>query len=869
MGAARVLTTPPGRGHRLRLRRPVPLAAYLVALVALFVLVAGVAVVYQRQAAAADARQAALASAGFAARTGAHEITADLGAVRTQIAALAANPQIGKAFAASAACTLQFGGAGAFTAGHLDIVRADGTVACSSLAPRKSPGYAGAPWLAAASKGPLLAGPLADARTGQQVVVVATPVLGKGAVAAFLDLSTLGPGLAATLAGARHLEFVVTTANGELVLTRSVDPAAWAGKPVAGTPFAGAVGRAEHRDLGGTLRLYGQAVATGAGWRVLAGASTAQALAAATQLSNRQLGITLAGLLVFLLGALVLHRRIARPIASLSAGVRAATEHLSAEPVTVAGPAEVAALAGDFNQLITVASRELEARSRLAAIAESSADAIIGLTLDGVVTSWNTGAAQMTGYSREDMVGTSAAALFPPGGDGELAPALALVRAGERVEHPGTSCQRKDGTVLELSYSISPIRDAGGTVTGGAAVARDVTERNRAEASRRSLEHRLHQSERLESVGQLAGGIAHDFNNLLAVILNYAAFIASETASPGVRADAEQIQAAAQRAARLTRQLLIFSRRDTVQPEALDLSTIVADIRDMLSRSIGPHIELTVRSAAGLPAIKADRGQVEQVLLNLAINARDAMPDGGNLTVQTSPAELDDAYASTHPDARPGRYVKLTVTDTGTGMNPDIAARIFEPFFTTKPTGQGTGLGLSTVYGIVTQAGGSMGVDSEEGTGTTFVLYFPAASTAAPAASGGAAPHTRGNGETILVVDDEPAVLAITSRILQQNGYATLDAATFEEALALAAAHDFQLLLTDSVMPKMSGTTLAQHITRLRPGLAILYMSGASPAIPGPPGLPSDGTPCIQKPFSAQALLQAVHTALTASAASS
>ena len=352
------------------LRRPVPLVVYIVGLVALFFIVAGADVGYQRQAAGADARQEASASAGFGARTAAHEIAADLGAARTQMAILAADPQIRQAFAASASCTLQFGGSGAFSTGHVDIVSADGTVTCSSLAPRKSPGYASAPWLATALKAPALTGPVVDARTGQQVVLVTAPVPGKGLVADFLNLDPLGPGLASTLAGASDLEFVITTANGKLVLARSIRPAAWVGEPVAGTPFAGAAGQAEHRDLDGVPRLYGQAVVAEVGWRVFAGASTAQALAAATQLSNRQLVIALVGLAVFLLATLALYQLIVRPIASLSAGVRAATRHLPAEPVTVAGPAEVSALAGDVNQLIAAANRELE---NMAAIGQLAA----------------------------------------------------------------------------------------------------------------------------------------------------------------------------------------------------------------------------------------------------------------------------------------------------------------------------------------------------------------------------------------------------------------------------------------------------------------------------------------------------------------
>jgi PAS domain S-box-containing protein len=797
-----------------RWRRPgrrVPLRAYVAGLVAAFVAVAVVSIVYQRVASLHDARQQALASAGAAARTAAREIAADLGAVRVQVAAVAAQPAIGGAFGPGAAtgCTLQFGGSGQFSTGHLDIVRADGTVTCSSLR-AEQPGYQGAGWLAAALKGPVLTGPVADARTGQQVVVVSAPVPGKGVVAAFLDLASLGPGLAAELGGAGNLEFVVTTAGGAVVLTRSIQAGAWAGKPVAGTPFAGAAGQAEHRDLNGTSRLYGQAVVPGTGWRVFAGANAAATFAAANALSDHQILITLAGLAVLFGPALVLYRGVAR--------------------------------------------RELEARSQLAAVVESSADAIWGMTLDGVVTSWNTGAEHMFGYSRQEMAGASVAGVALPGPI--LADTLDALRAGEPAVRTEGSCARKDNTLVELAYIISPIRDDGGTVTGAAAVARDVTERNRAEADRRALEHRLQQSERLESLGQLASGIAHDFNNLLAAIMNYAAFAEQTTQNPAVRADVQQVQSAAERAARLTRQLLTFARREPTQPQPLDLNEVVDDMHNLLSRSIGTHIELTLELAAVLPAIQADRGQLEQVLLNLAINARDAMPGGGTLTIKTESAELDQAYAGAHPGARPGRHVELTVADTGTGMSAEVISHIFDPFFTTKPEDQGTGLGLSTVYGIVAGAGGSISVESAEGAGTTFRLYFPAAAAAAPAAAPPAAPASAGDGQTILVVDDEPAVLAAAARILRHNGYAILEAAGYDQAIALAAAHQVQLLLTDSVMPSMSGIDLAERMTELQPGIPVLYMTGYSAA------LADSEHPTIQKPFTSRTLLEAVARAM-------
>ncbi len=414
-----------------------------------------------------------------------------------------------------------------------------------------------------------------------------------------------------------------------------------------------------------------------------------------------------------------------------------------------------------------------------------------------------------------------------------------------------------------MSLSVSPIRDLGGAVVGISSVARDMTEHNRAEAERRALEQQLQEAERLETLGRLAGVVAHDFNNLLAAIMSYARFVAEETADrPAVRSDAEQIQAAAQRAAALTRQLLIFSHREVTQPEALDLNVIVADIRNLLSISVGSHIDLQVNAASDLAAILADPGQVGQVLLNLAINARDAMPRGGTLTIGTRSTELDGGYARLHPGVSPGPYLELTVSDTGIGMSAEVAARIFEPFFTTKPQGQGTGLGLSTAHGIITEAGGSVTVESEEGTGTTFRLYFPAISAAAPAPPAPAAPGARGNEATILVVNDEPAVLAVTSRILRREGYATLEAGTYEEALSMASVRDFQLLLTDSVMPGMSGATLAERVTELRPGVPVLHMSGYSAEVLDPESIRDGELAFVQKPFTAETLLDKVRAML-------
>lgn len=389
-------------------------------------------------------------------------------------------------------------------------------------------------------------------------------------------------------------------------------------------------------------------------------------------------------------------------------------------------------------------------------------------------------------------------------------------------------------------------------------------ERLQVQAERERLENRLHQSQRLESLGLLAGGVAHDFNNLLSVILNCAAFVAEATTdNEPVQADVQEIRKAAKQAAQLTRQLLIFGRRDRVQLEALDLGAVVADMQSLLARSIGEHVKLIVHPPGSLPPVRGDRSQIETVLVNLAINARDAMPDGGTLTIESGVALLDGEQAGLFPPVPSGSYVTLSVTDTGVGMSPDVVMRIFEPFFTTKPQGHGTGLGLATVHGIVAAAGGGLSVQSELGVGTTIRAFFPAAEQAVAAeATPPPAVDVRSRGETLLVVEDEPAVLQLVVRMLRRNGYSVIAAPTGTQALALAAEHDFDMLLTDVVMPEISGLELAERIRQLRPAASILFMSGYSPDLFGGKRDMAEGITLLQKPFTEQALLEGIRTAM-------
>ena len=397
-----------------------------------------------------------------------------------------------------------------------------------------------------------------------------------------------------------------------------------------------------------------------------------------------------------------------------------------------------------------------------------------------------------------------------------------------------------------------------------AAVEREVREsRMRAEARDREgkLQTQLAQAQRLESIGELAGGVAHDFNNLLAVIINYAGFVARQVGDRAdVGRDVAEILTAAQRAAALTRQLLTFSRREVVRPEIIDVSSVVRAVEELLARTLGEHIEVRAHLDAAPAMVLCDRGHCEQIVMNLAVNARDAMPDGGTLTIETTKVQVDEDFARLHPGIAAGPHVRLTVTDTGVGMTAEVAGRAFEPFFTTKPRGEGTGLGLSTVYGIVTGAGGHVSIYSEPGVGTTVKILLPAAAGSATARPAPAvAPVGAARGETILVVEDDPRVRELVRRILTAHGYAVLSASTPDEALALAGTDvAIHLLLTDLVLPQRSGRLLAAEVVAQRPGLAVLYMSGYPQDALGSRGALDTGAPLLEKPFTEDGLLRAV-----------
>ncbi|MEY2444953.1 MAG: hypothetical protein QOE00_1533, partial [Ilumatobacteraceae bacterium] len=523
--------------------------------------------------------------------------------------------------------------------------------------------------------------------------------------------------------------------------------------------------------------------------------------------------------------------------------------------------------------------RAFEDASRLASIVRSSQDAIIGKSLTGVITSWNNGAEQMYGYDASEMIGHNISELVPADRAGELAPIIERVARGEAVHHFRTQRIAKDGRVLDMSVAISPILDPEGVVTGASTVARDMTEITRAATYRSALEAQLHQAQRLESLGQLAGGVAHDFNNLLSGIMNYASLVDSglndEVARLGlsnddsiaaILGDVAQITAVAKRAANLTRQLLIFSRREVVRPGVLDVNAVVHDMEALIRTTIGPNVHhVTTVLADDLPFVLIDRGQMEQVLMNLAVNARDAMPHGGELTIETSTFDLDESVFRSPQHVVPGRYVQLSVSDTGTGMDREVASRAFEPFFTTKPTGEGTGLGLATVFGIVTQAQGAVTIYSEPGVGTTVRIHIPASPAEPEQPSVASAPRRSLAGvETILLVDDEEMVREPARRLLARFGYSVLDTSNADDALEIVRRHaaPIDLLLTDVAMPGRSGKELSDQLLAVSPATKVLFMSGSSRNVIVRNGVLDDDVNLIEKPFSANDLLRRVRATL-------
>ena len=419
--------------------------------------------------------------------------------------------------------------------------------------------------------------------------------------------------------------------------------------------------------------------------------------------------------------------------------------------------------------------------------------------------------------------------------------------------------KRKDGLPITVQLSVRAIRNAAREVEYYETFVRDVTEQ-------RQLEAQLVRAQKLEAVGRLAGGVAHDFNNLLTVILSYSSLLIEDNEIPPHSLESvEEIKKAADGAAGLTKQLLAFSRQQVLQPQLLDVNAVVQSTQKLLNRLIGEDVKLITNFAPDLGVARLDPGQLGQIIMNLAVNARDAMPTGGILTIETANVEMDLTYVRGHPVAQAGHYVMLAVSDTGIGMDEATKERIFEPFFTTKETGKGTGLGLATVYGIVKQSGGFIWVYSEPARGTSFKIYFPRVNEAAVQAAVEAAPTPAPRGtETVLVVEDVSAVRGVAREMLERSGYRVLEAANGDQALRVAAKHSgpIDLLLTDVVMPGISGRVLAQQLAEIRPQMRVLYMSGYTDDAVVNHGMLDPGLQYLQKPFTRAGLARKVHEVL-------
>ena len=527
------------------------------------------------------------------------------------------------------------------------------------------------------------------------------------------------------------------------------------------------------------------------------------------------------------------------------------------EPV----PDGVAILSMDISARKRAEEARREGDARYRDLMDNIADLAHSVAPDGALLHVNRAWRRTLGYTEEEIPGLSFLDILHPRSREHCQELFREMLGQEGSRTVEVWLISKDGRPVQVQGTAT-CRFEGGRPAGLYCVLQDVTEKKQAEERQRNLEEQLRQAQKMEAIGRLAGGVAHDFNNMVGVI-TMTCHLALENLPERhpVREDLEEINQAASRAADLTRQLLAFSRRQVLAPRIIDLNEAVTGIEKMLRRLLGEDIELRTELAPGLGAVKVDPSQVEQIVMNLAVNARDAMPDGGSLTIETANVELDEDYAATHMDAQVGAHVMLAVSDTGTGMDGETRARVFEPFFTTKEQGKGTGLGLSTVYGIVKQSGGNIWVYSEPGEGTVFKIYLPVAQEEVEQPRKTVSRELPSVGsETILVAEDNDALRRVMARTLARGGYRVLEAGDGETALRLSREHAgaIDLLLTDVVMPRMSGRELAEQICAQRPETMVLFTSGYTDNGIVHHGVLEPGVAFLQKPFTAGGLLARV-----------
>ena len=584
--------------------------------------------------------------------------------------------------------------------------------------------------------------------------------------------------------------------------------------------------------------------------------------------------------LLWLIFNLVFVRMLKKPLAELTNAVESITlDNLDSVKVRVRSGSrdELGVLAESFNQMLHDLQSEIAKRK----IADASltlsegklnsilraAPAGIGLIKGWVFEAANPAMSYLTGYSREELLGQSAQLLYPTNEQficaGDRLHALIVQHGLGMIE---VSWRRKDGRYVDVLLSVASLNpnDPDGDITF---IAMDITERKRAEEEHEKLQAQLTDAQKMESVGRLAGGVAHDFNNMLQVILGNVAIALEDIPSDSsLRETMEEIRKSAERSADLTHQLLAFARKQTIQPKVLDLNDTIEGMLKMLRRLIGEDIQLAWLPHADLWRVKMDPSQIDQILVNLCVNARDAISNTGRITIETSNVVMDDTYVQSHRDCVAGNYVMLAVTDTGCGMDADMRVHLFEPFFTTKATGKGTGLGLAMVFGIVKQNHGMINVYSEPGQGTTFKIYLPWTETATVSCAEDVQLRRLCGSETVLLVEDEEQILNLSRRILQKQGYTVLAGATPEAALTLADQHAglIHLLITDVVMPGMNGKQLVERLQASHPDLKCLFMSGYTADAIAHHGVLDAGVAFLQKPFTVQSLAVKVREVLEA-----
>jgi PAS domain S-box-containing protein len=502
-------------------------------------------------------------------------------------------------------------------------------------------------------------------------------------------------------------------------------------------------------------------------------------------------------------------------------------------------------------------TRELrDSQNLLALIVDSSQDAIIGKNLDGIITQWNKGAEQIYGYTAAEIIGRNVSVLCPPERPDEIPGILEEIRHGLRVEYFESVRMTKDGRRLNMSISVSPIHDAEGRVVGASVIGRNIT-------AQKKIEDQLRQSQKMEAIGRLAGGVAHDFNNLLGIVTACTELLRRRVDIESLEY-IDNIREAANRGASLTRQLLAFSRRQPVQTQILDLNDRPREVSKLLKPLMGDDVKIVLPSRLTPAIVESDPGQLDQIVLNLAVNSRDAMPRGGKLIIETGMYDLDEAFAREH-SMTPGRYVMLAVSDNGTGMDEATRSRMFEPFFTTKESGKGSGLGLATVYGLVKQSGGHIWVYSELSHGTTFKIYLPSAEHKLGLGSEEQAEvlPVKREGVTLLLAEDDAIMRKLTRKMLEEHGYKVLEASDGEAALHVISRNStrIDLILTDVVMKGMNGPELVLRLMDSHPEMKVVYMSGYTGELVAHQGLQS-GIRLLEKPFTRSALLKIIDEAL-------